>query len=70
MPVDMTEVIVDYTSLLGKSGTAVTNLRPVGVVEIEGKRYDVRTHSTFLPAGTKVSVVTIEDNVAIVQPIE
>ncbi len=44
-------------SLLGKTGTALTQLRPSGIAEIDGKRYDVITDATFLEKGTVLTVV-------------
>ena len=69
LPVDMTEVNVDYTDLLGKSGVVVANLRPIGVALIDGKRYDVTTRSTWVEVGAKVRVVAVEDNDVIVETV-
>ncbi len=43
--------------LVGQSGTALTQLRPSGIAEIGGKRYDVITDATFLEKGTPVTVI-------------
>lgn len=48
--------------LVGKQGRAVTPLRPAGVVEIEGQRYDVVASGQFVPAGTLVEVVRAQGN--------
>lgn len=47
-------------SFLGKEGTAITMLRPAGIVDIDGVRLDVVTNGEFLPKGTKVKVTKIE----------
>ena len=40
----------------GSRGTALTALRPAGIVEIDGNRINAETDGTFLPAGTVVEV--------------
>jgi membrane-bound serine protease (ClpP class) len=44
-------------SLVGATGLAVSDLRPGGIVEIDGHRLDVVTSGEFLPAGVAVEVV-------------
>ena len=39
-----------------KEGTALTDLRPIGLVEIAGQRYEVLSETHFIPTGTKVRV--------------
>ena len=46
--------------LVGKAGTAVTALRPAGIVEIEGERLNVSTYGNFIDAGKEVTVVAVE----------
>jgi membrane-bound serine protease (ClpP class) len=46
--------------LIGLQGRAVTDLRPVGVVEVNGERHDATCESGFLPAGSAVRVTEIE----------
>ncbi|MDX1546814.1 MAG: NfeD family protein [Rhodothermales bacterium] len=45
---------------LGKVGTAVTPLRPTGVVEIDGERIEVVTEGEFIAAGSRVRVVAMD----------
>lgn len=45
---------------LGKSGTALTPLRPTGVVEVGGERIEVVTEGEFIAAGSKVRVVAMD----------
>ena len=47
-------------SLIGKSGIALTTLRPAGIAEIEGLRLDVTTAGTFIQQGQAVVVVKAE----------
>jgi membrane-bound ClpP family serine protease len=49
-------------SIMGAVGTVVTDLRPIGVIEIEGTRYDALSESVIIPAGTKVKVTVVEPN--------
>lgn len=55
--------------LKGKRGRAVTPLRPAGVVEIEGQRYDVVSSGQFVPAGTPVEVVRVQGSRIEVRPL-
>lgn len=43
-------------ALIGKEGTALTDLRPVGLVEINGQRHEVLSETHFVPTGSKVRV--------------
>lgn len=46
--------------LLGKSGTALTPLRPGGVADLEGERVEVETEGAFVAAGSRVRVVALD----------
>ncbi|MEX1055760.1 MAG: NfeD family protein, partial [Rhodothermales bacterium] len=46
-------------SLLGRSGRALTPLRPSGAAEIDGERVDVIAAGEFIPSGTPVKVVRV-----------
>ena len=54
------EVANAKTDLLGKSGVALTTLRPAGIAEIDGRRVDVTTAGEFIPKGSPVTVVKAE----------
>ena len=56
-------------SLLGKTGTAATVLRPSGIALIEGVRMDVVTEGDFLPEGCAVKVVSTDGNRIVVRKI-
>ncbi|SHK72799.1 NfeD family protein [Rhodothermus profundi] len=45
---------------LGKEGIAVTPLRPVGIVEIEGERIEAATEGQYIAAGSRVRVVAMD----------
>lgn len=59
-----TEKTLDIT---GKTGTALTDLRPSGKIEIDSKRYDAMTEGGFLKKGTTVEVVRDETTSIIVR---
>lgn len=46
--------------LIGRKGTAVTPLRPSGIVLIDGKRYSVESQATFVDRDAEVTVVSVE----------
>jgi membrane-bound serine protease (ClpP class) len=45
----------------------VTELRPAGVVAIDGRRIDVVTGGELVPRGTPVTVVKVEGNRIVVR---
>lgn len=46
--------------LVGKYGTAATDLRPAGVATVDGERIDVVTEGEYIHSGTRVEVVRAE----------
>ncbi len=60
----------DYAELIGANGTALTTLRPAGVVDLDGDRYDVVTGGEFITAGEPVVVVHVEGRKIVVQRFE
>jgi membrane-bound serine protease (ClpP class) len=60
----------EYTSLIGKRGTAHSYLRPAGVAEIEGRRVDVVTEGEFVAAGTPVEVLRLEGSHLVVRALD
>jgi membrane-bound serine protease (ClpP class) len=50
----------DYRDLVGKTGVAISYLRPAGVASIDGRRIDVLTEGDFVHAGTAVTVTRVE----------
>ncbi len=43
-------------ALIGKEGKVLRDLRPVGLIEIEGERYEVLSETTLVPVGETVRV--------------
>lgn len=57
----------DQAALVGRTGRAITPLRPAGAAEIDGERIDVVTEGSFIPAGASLRVVKIEGTRVIVR---
>jgi membrane-bound serine protease (ClpP class) len=51
-----------YQPLEGKTGTAVSILRPVGKAEIEGRLYTVEAEGAFIEPGNKIQVMQVQGN--------
>jgi membrane-bound ClpP family serine protease len=49
-------------SLIGAEGVVLTDLRPVGVVQIGSDRFDALAESAFIRAGTRVRVSVVQSN--------
>jgi len=64
---DMTSTIEKQMLLLGKVGTAVTSLRPVGTAVIDGIKVDVVTQGEFINSGTSVTIINVDGNRAVVK---
>lgn len=52
--------VSEEPSLLGKTGVAITILRPVGIAEIDGKRVEVVSDGEFIQPGTEIKVIKVE----------
>ncbi len=46
--------------MIGKNGKAITDLRPSGTAEIDGKRVDVVTDSEYIDKGSEIEVIEVE----------
>ncbi|MEQ8318550.1 MAG: NfeD family protein [Phycisphaerales bacterium] len=47
-------------ALVGQEGMAQTDLRPIGVVKIEGQRHDAVAESGYIPGGSRVKVISAD----------
>jgi len=56
--------------LVGTQGVAITNLRPSGTAEIDGKRIDVVTDGEMIGKGTRVEVFEVEGNRVVVRSVK
>lgn len=50
----------DYRGYVGVRGVALSDLRPSGVAELQGRRLDVLTEGDYVPAGSPVHVQRVE----------
>jgi membrane-bound serine protease (ClpP class) len=56
--------------LVGKTGKALTDLRPSGTAEIDDKRVDVVTDSEFIEKGSNIEVLEVEGIRVVVKKIQ
>jgi membrane-bound ClpP family serine protease len=56
-------------ALVGAEGKVLTDLRPIGMIEVDGRRYDALAQSSFVPAGSMVRITAVEGNQIRVRPI-
>lgn len=47
-------------SLLGREGVTLTDLRPIGVIEIDGQRHDAVSEGELIRPNARVKVVLVE----------
>ena len=55
-------------ALVGKTGAALTPLRPSGTIQVEGRRLDAVTGGVFIEKGGAVLVVEVHGNRIVVEP--
>ncbi len=55
--------------LLGKKGKAISDLRPAGIAEIEGKRIDVVTEGDYIETGNEVEVIEVRASKVVVKRV-
>jgi membrane-bound serine protease (ClpP class) len=65
-------VLVDpqHTALLGRTGRALTVLRPAGAMELDGQRLDVVTAGEFVDAGAAVRILEVQGNRIVVEKVD
>lgn len=59
----------ELEKLIGKSGTAITPLRPAGAAMIQGIRVDVVSQGDFIAKDSEVEVVRVEGNRVVVRDL-
>lgn len=57
----------DYTALVGKSGTALTDHRPAGQIKIEDAKYDSISEGEFIEKGREIKVIRTEGSKIVVK---
>lgn len=63
----VTSQSMELGTFLGKTGTAVSDLRPSGVAEIDNQRVDVVSRGEYINKGAKVVVTAVTGNQIIVE---
>lgn len=64
-----TTIFNEPQSMIGKTGIAVTDLRPAGKIEIDGNWYDGQSEASYILKGTRVKVLEVKNNYLIVREI-
>ena len=54
---------------LGKEGRTISELRPAGIVEVDGERLDVVTDGDFVAARQPVKIIEARGNRIVVRPL-
>ncbi len=67
--VDITQLGLRSSALLGAMGVAATTLRPAGKAQIGDQFLDVTAEGDFVDAGTRVQVIEIEGNRIVVKQV-
>ena len=62
------ERVEELRAMIGKRGTVLTTLRPVGIVLIDGTRIDALAESGVIEEGAEIEVVDAYDNQLKVRP--
>lgn len=60
----------DFTKYIGKIGKTLTQLRPSGIIEIDGIRLDVVSEGQFIPNGVSVRIISVSGSRIVVHPLE
>lgn len=60
----------DLSTYVGRVGTALTDLRPVGTVRIDNERRDAMTEGDFVTKGREVKVIRVEGAQLVVEPTD
>jgi membrane-bound serine protease (ClpP class) len=59
----------DYNALPGKTGKALTVLRPIGKAVVDGETYQVEADGSFIEAGAEIVITKIKGNTIIVRSV-
>lgn len=59
----------DLEYLVGKRGTAITDLRPVGKCRIDDIEFDVRAENGYIKKGSQVRISRIHENTIMIKEI-
>lgn len=59
----------DLEYLVGREGTAVTDLKPAGKCDIDGVEFDVRAEGRYIEKGAKVRISRIHENTIMIKKL-
>jgi len=59
----------EFAGLVGHEGVAQSDLRPAGIVLVDGQRVDCVTEGAMVDAGARVTVLEVEGNRVVVRPV-
>jgi membrane-bound serine protease (ClpP class) len=54
---------------LGRTGKALSPMRPAGIAEIDGARVDVVSDGGFIDAGAPIEVTRVDGNRIVIRPL-
>jgi membrane-bound serine protease (ClpP class) len=60
----------EQIAVVGMIGKALGDLRPAGIIDIDGLRVDVVTEGDYVTKGTRVQVLEIKGNRVVVRPVD
>jgi len=60
----------DLKRLTGKEGTAITPLRPSGIVEVNGKKLNALTRGEYVDSNSKIKIISVEGNKIVVEVVD
>ncbi len=66
---EIKEQNTNLSMLIGKEGTALTDLRPSGFVDIEGRRIEVMSNGRFINKTELIKAVDTKGKTLIVEPV-
>jgi len=67
---DSSVPVEELSRFVGRSGTAVSTLRPVGICEFDGRRVSCVAEYGMIDAGTKVEAIRVNGAELAVQPAQ
>ena|SRR5690625_558404 len=50
----------EYEQLVGKKALTITDMRPVGTIEVDGKQYSAVSNGTWIQKGTEVEIIEVD----------
>lgn len=60
----------DFSAYVGRSGVALSPLRPAGTADFDGERLDVVTEGSFIRKGAAIKILAVEGARIIVREID